>query len=213
LGPTLKESPSAKLSDLGSEGRVREVVREVKEENVSKVVDEKVEPVDAIPHDKGPTLKESPSAQLSDLGSGGRVREVVREVKEENVSKVVDEKVEPVDAIPHDKGPTLKESPSAQLSDLGSGGRVREVVREVKEENVSKVLDENGEPVVVYHGTGREGIREFSHRKAQDKLGRAMGHGQGRGKFYLSTSRQGAENAGRGAVYRGEGKQSRLYKV
>lgn len=63
------------------------------------------------------------------------------------------EKVEPVGAHLHDLGPTLEESPSAKLSDLGSKGRVREVVREVKEENVSKVVDENGEPMVVTHAT------------------------------------------------------------
>lgn len=51
---------------------------------------------------------------------------------------------EPVGAELHDKGPTLKESPSARLSDLGFDPVIKEVVRDVKPENVSKVLDENG---------------------------------------------------------------------
>lgn len=51
---------------------------------------------------------------------------------------------EPVGAELHDKGPTQDESPSARLSDLGSIGNIKEIVRAVKPENVSKVVDENG---------------------------------------------------------------------
>ncbi|MBR5887715.1 MAG: hypothetical protein IKZ07_05845 [Akkermansia sp.] len=70
---------------------------------------------------------------------------------------------EPVDAELHDKGPTLKESPSARLSDLGSKRNIKEVVRDVKPENVSKVVDENGEPLVVTHATNAEPFTVF-HR-------------------------------------------------
>lgn len=57
-------------------------------------------------------------------------------------------KVEPVGAELHDKGPTQNESPSARLSDLGSKSNIKEVVRYVKAENVSKIMDSNGEPMV-----------------------------------------------------------------
>ncbi len=69
---------------------------------------------------------------------------------------------EPVGADLHDKGPTRNEFPSARLSDLGSKRSIKEVVRDVKPENVSKVVDENGEPRVMYHGTSRGDFTVFS---------------------------------------------------
>ena len=72
-------------------------------------------------------------------------------------------------------------------------------------DNSSKVVDENGRPLIVYHGTATQDIRIFSHRKAQDKSGRSWHLGQGKGKFYLATTLLGAEAAASGAVARGNG--------
>lgn len=88
---------------------------------------------------------------------------------------------EPVGADLHDKGPTRNEFPSARLSDLGSKRSIKEVVRDVKPENVSKVVDENGEPRVVYHGTVHGGFRVF------DVDGR--GKTEGTGAFFTSDKR------------------------
>ena len=70
-------------------------------------------------------------------------------------------KVEDVDAASHDKGPTLNESPAAPLSALPSTGNIKETVRDVKPENVSKIVDENGEPKVVTHATNAEPFTVF----------------------------------------------------
>lgn len=51
--------------------------------------------------------------------------------------------------------------------------------------NASKVIDENGEPLVVYHGSNAD-ITTFDHKKATDKMGRERALGFGKGKFYLS---------------------------
>ena len=49
-------------------------------------------------------------------------------------------------------------------------------------ETASKVIDENGEPLVVYHGTGSE-FYIFDKAKAQDTEGRKYGVGTGKGVF------------------------------
>ena len=73
----------------------------------------------------------------------------------------------------------------------------------------SKVIDNNGEPLVVYHGTASK-FTEFTHKKAQDKTGRRMKMGWGKGKFYFVESEQIALIAGSGAKERGEGKEEPL---
>jgi len=80
-------------------------------------------------------------------------------------------------------------------------------------DNSSKVVDENGEPLVVYHGTGTPDITEFKHSKATDKTGRMMGLGQGKGKFYFTSNRTGAESAASAAVARGQGKTATVMPV
>src|SRR5699024_4339822 len=49
----------------------------------------------------------------------------------------------------------------------------------------SEVVDEDGRPKVMYHGTGAE-FWTFDRRKANDLTGRRLGLGAGRGKFYLT---------------------------
>ena len=58
----------------------------------------------------------------------------------------------------------------------------------------SKVVDENGEPLVVYHGTASD-IAEFQTDKATDKEGRRLEMGWGKGKFYFTDSPEAASNA------------------
>lgn len=77
----------------------------------------------------------------------------------------------------------------------------------------SKVVDADGNPKVMYHGTGTEGITEFKHSKAQDKMGRSMAMGQGKGKFYFATTEGAANIAAQGAVYRGQGKNAQVMPV
>ena len=74
----------------------------------------------------------------------------------------------------------------------------------------SKVVDENGEPLVVYHGTATKDIEVFDTRKAQDKMGRKLGLGFGKGKFYFTTSEDGAYQAAMGAKARGDGKTPQI---
>ena len=77
----------------------------------------------------------------------------------------------------------------------------------------SKVVDENGEPLVVYHGTGTPDITEFKRTKATDKTGRMMALGEGKGKFYFTASRNGAQLATAEAVARGQGKSATVMPV
>jgi len=57
----------------------------------------------------------------------------------------------------------------------------------------SQVVDAEGNPKVMYHGTARE-FWTFDKRKANDLTGRRMGLGSGKGKFYL-TEHEGSANA------------------
>lgn len=77
----------------------------------------------------------------------------------------------------------------------------------------SQVVDENGEPLVVYHGTGTSDITEFKTSKATDKVGRLMALGEGKGKFYFTSNEQGARLAGEGAVARGQGRDAAVMPV
>lgn len=66
-------------------------------------------------------------------------------------------------------------------------------------DNASKVVDENGEPMVVYHGTARL-FTEFSKQKAQDIEGRKRGFGWGKGKFYFANNANAAQSSADFAV-------------
>lgn len=77
----------------------------------------------------------------------------------------------------------------------------------------SKFVDAEGKPRVAYHGTATKGIEVFDTKKAQDKAGRKMGFGWGKGKFYLSTTEMGAQNAASGAQARGNGKTPTVMPV
>lgn len=79
--------------------------------------------------------------------------------------------------------------------------------------NASKLLDENREPREVYHGTATDGLTVFSHKKAQDKQGRKLALGWGKGKFYLTTSEIGARAAADGAAWQGYGSSPQVMKL
>jgi hypothetical protein len=67
----------------------------------------------------------------------------------------------------------------------------------------SKVVNPDGSPMVVYHGTGTE-ITRFELKKAGDKEGRAAGVGYGRNKFYLTTAPETANAWADRSTVRGE---------
>ena len=77
----------------------------------------------------------------------------------------------------------------------------------------SKTVDADGKPIVFYHGTATPNITEFKHSKAQDKAGRAMAMGQGKGKFYFATTEMAANGAAQGAMWRGQGKTPMVMSV
>lgn len=59
--------------------------------------------------------------------------------------------------------------------------------------NASKVVDENGEPLVVYHGTGTK-FDTFDKAKATDEEGRSFGVGTGKGIFSFTNDKRTGEN-------------------
>ena len=79
--------------------------------------------------------------------------------------------------------------------------------------NASKIVDENGEPLVVYHGTATDNLEVFNARKAQDKTGRMMALGLGKGKFYFIDNEFGAQSAANSARDRRQGKNPQVLSV
>lgn len=77
----------------------------------------------------------------------------------------------------------------------------------------SKIVNEDGSPKVVYHGTATDNIRIFDRKKAQDKAGRQIGFGWGKGKFYFTESEMMANAAGSGAQSRGQGEHPQAMPV
>ena len=76
----------------------------------------------------------------------------------------------------------------------------------------SKVVDENGKPMVVYHGTAEQ-FDTFKKQKANDNLGRSMGLGLGKNKFYLTTERAAGEAFANSAVSMGRGKSPQVMEL
>ena len=61
--------------------------------------------------------------------------------------------------------------------------------------NASKVVDENGEPQLMYHGTNNV-FYIFDKNKSKDIEGRNIGMGQGKGKFYFTACYKTAQTNG-----------------
>lgn len=76
----------------------------------------------------------------------------------------------------------------------------------------SKVVNEDGTPKVMYHGTAEE-FWAFEKRKANDALGRRMGLGAGKGKFYLSEYEGVGRAAANSAASMGRGNNPRVMEL
>lgn len=73
----------------------------------------------------------------------------------------------------------------------------------------SKVVNEDGTPKVMYHGTASD-FWAFDIRKSNDKAGRLMGLGAGKDKIYLTEYEAGARAAASGAAARTRGGSERV---
>lgn len=82
--------------------------------------------------------------------------------------------------------------------------------------NASKVVDENGEPLVVYHGTGSY-FNVFDKKKAHDTEGRKYGVGTGKGVFSFTKDLDNAEGwmerSKERSVYGVDSKNLKILKV
>ena len=76
----------------------------------------------------------------------------------------------------------------------------------------SRVVNEDGSPKVMYHGTATE-FWTFDKRKANDKTGRMMGLGAGKGKFYLTEHKGSANAAAYSAQSTGRGNAPRVMEL
>ena len=76
----------------------------------------------------------------------------------------------------------------------------------------SKVVNEDGSPMVVYHGTGAQ-FTEFKKERATDKEGRKMAMGWGKDKFYFTPHDLAAKSSSEYAVMTGRGKTPQVMPV
>lgn len=76
----------------------------------------------------------------------------------------------------------------------------------------SKMVDAQGKPLIVYHGTASD-FDAFSKPKAQDRDGRRMGMGWGKGKFYFAETGEAASSAAQFAEMTGRGRQKNVMPV
>lgn len=94
----------------------------------------------------------------------------------------------------------------ATSANTGTTNFVRRELDRVNPDTVSKVVDADGRPLVVYHGTASD-FSEFKKAKAQDKDGRRLGMGWGKGKFYFASTGQAASSSAEYARMTGRGSQ------
>lgn len=76
----------------------------------------------------------------------------------------------------------------------------------------SVVVNEDGTPKVMYHGTATE-FWSFDKRKANDATGRKLGLGAGKGKFYLSEYEGVGKAAADSARSMGKGKNPKVMEL
>ena len=76
----------------------------------------------------------------------------------------------------------------------------------------SKIVDSTGKPMTVYHGTAEQ-FEVFRKQKANDKLGRNLGLGLGKDKFYLTTERAAGEAFAKSAESLGRGKSPQVMEL
>ena len=73
----------------------------------------------------------------------------------------------------------------------------------------SQAVNPDGTPKIFYHGTASE-FWAFDMKKSNDKLGRRMGLGAGKGKIYLTEYEASARRAAEGAKARTKGGSERV---
>lgn len=76
----------------------------------------------------------------------------------------------------------------------------------------SQIVNEDGSPKVVYHGTASE-FWSFDKKKANDLTGRRMGLGAGGGKFYLTEHKGSGNAAAYSAQQAGKGNQPNVMEL
>lgn len=107
----------------------------------------------------------------------------------------------------------------AEAQKMAEGGAKEQVSQEASESNLarwfgeSKIVNLDGTPKVVYHGTATDALEVFDKKKAQDKMGRQLGLGWGKGKFYFTEYEVGALGAAMGAQGRGQRGKPRTIPV
>lgn len=99
------------------------------------------------------------------------------------------------------------------LADNGEGGpsidfmmSVAQTIYGVNENSVSKVVDENGEPMVVYHGTPHYGFTVFDIGKFGERDGGHYGKG-----FYFTPSKDYAASYAKPGYWNFNGDESKVY--
>jgi hypothetical protein len=102
----------------------------------------------------------------------------------------------------------LNETPGLNVRNDSDIANVQKEIEEIKSSalNSSKVVDENGEPLVVYH-SGASDIKEFSHEYDKTGIGRQFWGGG----FYFGTVRSKDEWARR--YEEKTGKQAKIYPI
>ena len=76
----------------------------------------------------------------------------------------------------------------------------------------SQIVNEDGSPRVMYHGTASE-FWTFDKRKSNDLIGRRMGLGAGGGKFYLTEHKGSGNAAAYSAQQAGKGNQPHVMEL
>ena len=76
----------------------------------------------------------------------------------------------------------------------------------------SQIVNEDGSPKVVYHGTASE-FWTFDKKKANDMIGRRMGLGAGKDKFYLTEHKGSGNAAAYSAQGAGKGNQPKVMEL
>ena len=76
----------------------------------------------------------------------------------------------------------------------------------------SQVVNSDGTPKIMYHGTAAE-FWTFDKKKANDLTGRRLGLGAGKGKFYLTEYKGSAQFAADNAHQTGRGNSPKVMEL
>ena len=175
-------------------------------------------------------LNKSPNTALPQGLNGAEMKKLEGEIKRA-MGQLVDKNGKPVFNNQNINDYVQKQSASDNNKPLAPNGKPSNLTKSQWQEvrtpafkrwfgdwendpaNASKIVDENGEPLVVYHGTATDNLEVFNARKAQDKTGRMMALGLGKGKFYFIDNEFGAQSAANSARDRRQGKNPQVLSV